>query len=137
MAKKLKVWLNNKLNKRLPCTVVIKFYRIFVTKLVLTFFVFKYPNYFKFPKRGKRIPHSKNSGNSWGEEGSSKTPWNGKSWGWGGANQRVFRGGGGVWIFSGTTQFTYRIRANALRFPLCPIMALDMYKDILNNIKIY
>ena len=28
------------------------------------------------------------------------------------------------------------ISANALRFPLCPIMALDMYKDILNT-KIY
>ena len=25
------------------------------------------------------------------------------------------------------------ISANALRFPLCPIMALDMYKDILNT----
>ena len=35
--------------------------------------------------------------------GSTKTPWNGKSWGvgGGGANQRVFRGE--VWIFSGTT----------------------------------
>ena len=43
MAKKLKVWLNNKLNKCLRCTVVIKFYHIFTTKLVLTFFVFKYP----------------------------------------------------------------------------------------------
>ena len=89
MAKKLKVWLNNKLNKRLRCTVVIKFYGIFVTKLVLTFFIFKYPNYFKFPKRGKQIPHLKNSGNSWGAGGSSKTPWNGKSWEVGGANQSV------------------------------------------------
>ena len=63
MAKKLKVWLNNKLNKRLRCTVVIKFYRIFITELVLNFFKIK------------------NSGNSWGEGGgSSKTPWNGKSW---------------------------------------------------------
>ena len=59
MAKKLKVWLNNKLNKRLRCTVVIKFYRIFITELVLTFFVFKCPNYFEFPKCGKRSPHLK------------------------------------------------------------------------------
>ena len=59
MAKKLKVWLNNKLNKRLRCTVVIKFYRIFITELVLTFFVFKYPNYFEFSKCGKQSPHLK------------------------------------------------------------------------------
>ena len=44
MVKKLKVWLNNKLNKCLHCTVVIKFYCTFVTKLVFTFFVFKYQN---------------------------------------------------------------------------------------------
>jgi len=99
MAKKLKVWLNNKLNKRLRCTVVIKFYRIFITELVLTFFVFKYPNYFEFPKCGikKAKPPFKNSGNSWGEGGHQRPPWNGKSWGGDGggdANQRVFRGGG-------------------------------------------
>ena len=39
MAKKLKVWLNSKLNKSLHCTIVIKFYRIFVTELVFTFFL--------------------------------------------------------------------------------------------------
>ena len=96
MAKKLKVWLNNKLNKRLRCTVVIKFYRIFITELVLTFFVFKCPNYFEFPKCGKRSPHLKILEIPGGREGSSKTPWNGKSWevGGGGANQRVFCGGG-------------------------------------------
>ena len=94
MAKKLKVWLNNKLNKRLPCTVVIKFYRIFVTKLVLTFFVFKYPNYFNFPKRGKRIPHLKNSGNSWGEGGHQRPPGMENPGGWRDTNQRVFCGGG-------------------------------------------
>ena len=37
MAKKLKIWLNNKLNKRLRCTVVTKFYHVFITELVLTF----------------------------------------------------------------------------------------------------
>ena len=94
MAKKLKVWLNNKLNKRLRCTVVIKFYRIFITELVLTFFVFKCPNYFEFLKCGKRSPHFKILEIPGGRGGSSKTPWNGKSWGVGGANQRVFRGGG-------------------------------------------
>ena len=100
MAKKLKVWLNNKLNKRLRCTVVTKFYHVFITVLVLTFFVFKYPNYFEFPKCGKRRPHLKIREIPGGEGGSSKTPLNGKPWGvGGGANQRVFRGGGGMDIF--------------------------------------
>ena len=54
MAKKLNVWLNNKLNKSLHYTIVIKFYSIFVTELVLTFFVFKYQNHFEFPKGEKR-----------------------------------------------------------------------------------
>ena len=78
MAKKLKVWLNNKLNKRLRCTVVIKFYRIFITELVLNFF------------------KKKNSGNSWGEGGVIKDPLEQKilGGGGGGANQRVFCGGG-------------------------------------------
>ena len=59
MVKKLKVWLNNKLNKYLHCTVVIIFYRIFVTELVFTFSVFRYENHFEFPKDGKQSPHSK------------------------------------------------------------------------------
>ena len=61
MVKKLKVWLNNKLNKYLHCTVVIKFYRIFITELVFNFFVFRYKNHFEFqfPKDGKRSPCSK------------------------------------------------------------------------------
>ena len=78
MAKKLKVWLNNKLNKCLRCTVVIKFYRIFITELVLNFF------------------NIKNSGNSGGEGGGHQRPpgmENPGRWG-GGANQRVFCGGG-------------------------------------------
>ena len=54
MTKKLKVWLNNKLNKSLHCTIVIKFYHIFITELVFTFVVFKYQNPFEFPKGGKR-----------------------------------------------------------------------------------
>ena len=33
----------------------------------------------------------KNSGNSWEDGGSSKTPWNGKSWGVGVQIKRVFR----------------------------------------------
>ena len=59
MVKKLKVWLNNTLNKRLHCTVVIKFYRIFVIELVFTFFVFKYQSHFEFPKGGKPSPRLK------------------------------------------------------------------------------
>ena len=47
--KKLNVWLKNKANKCFHCTVVIKFYRIFVTELVFTFFVCKYQNHFEFP----------------------------------------------------------------------------------------
>ena len=93
MAKKLKVWLNNKLNKRLRCTVVIKFYRIFITELVLTFFVFKYPNYFEFPKCGKRRPHLKILEIPGGRGGGHQRPPGTENPG-GGANQRVFRGGG-------------------------------------------
>ena len=85
MVKKLKVWLNDKLNKCLYCTVVIKFYRIFITELVFTFFVFKYQNHFEFPKDGKRSPRLKILKIPGGRGGgSSKTPWNGKSWGVGG-----------------------------------------------------
>ena len=99
MVKKLKVWLNNKLNKCLHCTVVIKFYCTFVTELVFTFFVFKYQNHFEFPKDGKPYPgrrcvglwpslkipaaREKNLLKFLGGGGPSKTPWNRKSWGWG------------------------------------------------------
>ena len=87
MAKKLKVWLNNKLNKRLRCTVVIKFYRIFITELVLNFFKIK------------------NSGNSWGEGGGViKDPLERKILGGGGGVQIKESSVVGVWIFSGTTQ---------------------------------
>ena len=82
-------------------SVVIKFYRIYVTNLVFTFPFYKYKNHFEFPRvvRSPRLKFWKFLGGG----GSSKTPWNRKSWGWGGANQNVFRGRG-VWIFSGTTQ---------------------------------
>ena len=56
MVKKLKIWLNNTLNKCLHCTAVIKIYRIFVTELVFTFFVFKYQSHFEFLKGGKPSP---------------------------------------------------------------------------------
>ena len=86
MAKKLKVWLNNKLNKRLRCTVVIKFYRIFITELVLNFFT------------------KKNSGNSWGERGGHQRPPGTENPGrWGGVQIKE-SSVVGVWIFSGTTQ---------------------------------
>ena len=77
-------------------SVVIKFNRIYVNNLVFTFSFYKYKNHFEFP-RVVRIPRLK-SGNSWGEGGSSKTPWNRKSWGVGGANQNVFRGGYGYFL---------------------------------------
>ena len=92
MAKKIKVWLNNELNKCLHCTDVITFYHIFVTELVFTFFVFKYQNHFEFPRLVSEVPVQKFwKGKGKGGAGSSKTPWNGKSWEvGGGANQRVF-----------------------------------------------
>ena len=99
MAKKLKVWLNNKLNKRLRCTVVIKFYPIFITELVLTFLVFKYPNYFEFPKCGKWSPHLKILEIPGGRGGHQRPPGMENPGGWGGANQRVFCGGGGYGYF--------------------------------------
>ena len=107
MAKKLKVWLNNKLNKRLHCTVVIKFYHVFVTELVFTFFDFKYQKHFEFPKGGKRSPTLKILEIP-GGGGVIKDPLERKILGGGGANRRVFHGWMGVWIFSGTTQWHLR-----------------------------
>ena len=95
MAKKLKVWLNNKLNKCLHFTVVMKFYRIFVTELVFSFFVVKYQNHFEFPKDGKQSLHLKILEIP-GEKGVIKDPleWKVLGGGGGGTNQRVFHGGG-------------------------------------------
>ena len=119
MVKKLKVWLNNKLNKCLHCTVVIKFYCTFVTELVFTFFVFKYQNHFEFPKDGKRYPgqrcvglwpslkipaaREKNLSKFVGGRGAIKNPLEQTILGVGGANQRVFHGGGIDILISGTT----------------------------------
>ena len=103
MVKKLKVSLNNTLNKRLHCTVVIKFYRIFVIELVFTFFVFKYQSHFEFPKGGKPSPRLKILEIPCGR-GVIRDPLERKILGGGGcANQRVFCWG--AWIFSGTTQY--------------------------------
>ena len=103
MVKKLKVWLNNTLNKRLHCTVVIQFYCIFVIELVFTFFVFKYQSHFEFPKGSKPSPRLKILEIPWGR-GVIKDPLEWKILGGGGcANQRVFFWG--AWIFSGTTQY--------------------------------
>ena len=101
MAKKLKVWLNNKLNKRSRCTVVTKFYHVFITELVLTFFVFKYPNYFEFPKCGKRSPHLKILEIPGGEGGVIKDPPERKILGGGGVQikESSVGGGGGMDIF--------------------------------------
>ena len=83
MAKKQKVWLNNTIP--LHCTVVIRFYHIFVTDRVsIHFLCFKAPKPFWISKEWKGKSRFKNSGNSLGEvRGSSKTPWNGKSLGGG------------------------------------------------------
>ena len=94
MVKKLKVWLNNTLNKCFHCTVEIKFYCIFVIGLVFTFFVFKYQRHFEFPKGGKPSPHLKILEIPWGR-GVIKDPLEWEILGGGGcANQRVFRWGG-------------------------------------------
>ena len=80
MAKKIKVWLNNKLNKRLHCTVVMKFYD------------------------GKRSPHLKFWKFLGGGGRSSKTPPGMENpGGWRAQVKESSVGGGGVWIFSGTT----------------------------------
>ena len=88
-----KVWLNNKLDKHLHYTVVIKFYRIFVTELVFTFIVFKYQNHSEFPKDGKRRPRLKILEIPGGRGGHQRPPGIENPGGWGGANQRVFHGG--------------------------------------------
>ena len=102
MAKKLEVWLNNKLNKRLHCTVVIKFYRIFITELVFTFFVFKYQNHFEFPKDGKWSPFLKILEIPGGRRGYQRPPGTENPGGW--EVQIKKSSVVGVWIFSGTTQ---------------------------------
>ena len=120
MAKKLKVWLNNKLNIRLRCTVVIKFYRIFITELVLTFFVFKCPNYFEFPKYGKRSPHLKILEIPGGRGGHQRPPGMENPGGWGGANQSVFRGGG-MDIFWNHTMFKTALFDFAINEKCCSV----------------
>ena len=52
---------------------------------------------------GKQRPCLKILENSWGGGGPSKTPWDRKILGVGGANQRVFHGGGIDILISGTT----------------------------------
>jgi len=78
-------------------SIVIKFYRIYVTDLVFTFSFCKYKNHFEFP-RVKRSPQLK----FWkflGGGGLSKTPWNGKSWGVGGEIKKSSVGGKAMDIF--------------------------------------
>ena len=123
MAKKLKVWLNNKLNKRLRFTVVIKFFRIFITELVLTFFVFKCPNYFEFLKCGKRSPHFKILEIPGGRGGHQRPPGTENPGGWGGANQSVFRGGG-MDIFWNHT----------MSFFLCTIFMIELLLVTINTV---
>ena len=82
-------------------SVVIKFYHIYVTNLVLTFSFYNCKNHFEF-RRVVKSPQLKFCKFLGGGAGSSKTPWNGKSWGVRGANQKSTVWG--VWIFSGTRQ---------------------------------
>ena len=64
-------------------------------------FFLKYQNHFDMKKS-----LFKNSGNSWGEGGLSKTPLEQKILGGGGGGVQIkVSSVGGVWIFSGTTQF--------------------------------
>ena len=105
MAKKLKVGLNNKLHKNLYCTIVKKFYCIFVTELLFTFFVFKYQNHFEFPKGGKWSPHLQILEIP-GGRGVIKDPLEQDILGGGGARQRVLHGGG-MDIFWNHTIYKY------------------------------
>ena len=84
------------------CNKILPYFRNWVS---IHFFVFKHQNHFEFPKDGKWSPRLKILEIPGGRGGgSSKTPWNGKSWGVGGANQKVFRGGG-MDIFWNHTMF--------------------------------
>ena len=83
-------------------------HHIFVTELVFTFFVFKYQNHFEFPKDGKRSPRLKILEIPGREGGHQIPPGMENPGGWGGAYQRVFCWGGGVWIFSGTTHYKFQ-----------------------------
>ena len=76
-------------------SVVIKFYRIYITKLVFTFSFYKYKNHFEFPTvvRGPRLKFWKFLGGG----GHRRPPGTENPVGSGGANQNVFREG--VWIF--------------------------------------
>ena len=116
MAKKINVWLNNELDECLRCADVITFYHIFVTELVFTFFVFKYQNHFEFPRMVSEVPVQK----FWKGGGeSSKTPWNGKSWGVVGVQiKRVFRGDG------------YFLEPHNVHHCFCVVVALiGLYKE--------
>ena len=75
-------------------SVVIKFYRIYVTKLVFTFSFYKYKNHFEFPRvvRSPRLKFWKFLG---GRGGHQRPPGPENPGGWEGANQKVFRGGYG------------------------------------------
>ena len=84
-------------------SVVIKFYRIYVTNLVFTFSFYKYKNHFQFP-RVVRSPQLK----FWkflGGGGVIEDPLERKILGGGGVQIKM-SSVGGVWIFSGTTHYT-------------------------------
>ena len=84
-------------------SVEIKSYRIYVANLVFTFSFYKYKNHFEFP-RVVRSPWLKIWKFLGGGGGHRRPPGTENPGGWGGANQNVFRGGGGMDI-SGTTHW--------------------------------
>ena len=102
MVKKLKVWLNNKLNKIMftlhCCNKILPYFRNWVS---IHFLCFQVPKPLWISKVGKRSSCSKILERERGS-GVIKDPLERKVLGGGGgANQKVFRGG---WIFSGTAQ---------------------------------
>ena len=64
-----------------------------------------------------------------GRGGHQRPPGTENPGGWGGANQNVFRGGGGLWIFSGTTQYKSTTLAKLL---FCFLSLL--FFDVLVNV---
>ena len=84
-------------------SVVIRFYRIYVTKLVFTFSFYKYKNHFEFPRvvRSPRLKFWKFLGG----RGVIKDPLDRKILGVGRCKSKSLPWG--VWIFSGTTHYIF------------------------------
>ena len=132
MAKKLKVRLNNKLNKRLHCTVAIKFYSIFVTELAFNFFVLKYPNHCEFPKNGQRSRRLKILEIPGGSGGLHRPPGTENPGGWGMQMKESFvgDGGGGMNIFwDCTIWLSHKVESKRRRNMLALIVITNSYNE--------